>query len=253
MSAMIGYLVYLLYHVISEPNDTPWTFYCHYFSWGNTRRVNGQNPTGKGHDQKYSWDSEFDPSSIKGALLQHYKICVTKSAADQLNKAGHSVTTYDRNDCACGLLMYGILNELKSTTFSDSVFCHNYLCYKCFVLKKNKLIGITNWQYAGYYPPEFEDIIISATGEVSFGSPAHAPAGNVTLGVKHTGDKTFTCVARSCYEVSLETTITVKECGGKMITANSLIFNDVGNINYDITGHGDHCISYKSYESNGVE
>ncbi|KXN67642.1 glycosyltransferase family 2 protein, partial [Conidiobolus coronatus NRRL 28638] len=112
MPAMIGYLVYLVYHVVSEPNDVPglvtvitlaaiygsqivifvlkrkWShigwmivhtfalplFYVflpmysfwHFddFSWGNTRRVNGQKPTGKGHDQKYNWDTEFDPSTI---------------------------------------------------------------------------------------------------------------------------------------------------------------------------------------------
>lgn len=32
------------------------------------------------------------------------------AAADQLNKAGHSVTVYDRNDRIGGLLMYGIPN-----------------------------------------------------------------------------------------------------------------------------------------------
>lgn len=30
------------------------------------------------------------------------------AAADQLNRAGHSVTVYDRNDRAGGLLVYGI-------------------------------------------------------------------------------------------------------------------------------------------------
>jgi thiamine kinase-like enzyme len=53
-----------------------------------------------------------------------------------------------------------ILEELKSTKFSSKyVFCHNALYYKSFVLKDNKLIGIRNWQYAGFYPPEFENII----------------------------------------------------------------------------------------------
>lgn len=32
------------------------------------------------------------------------------ACADQLNKAGHYVTVYDRNDRAGGLLMYGIPN-----------------------------------------------------------------------------------------------------------------------------------------------
>jgi glutamate synthase (NADPH/NADH) len=31
------------------------------------------------------------------------------AAADQLNRAGHSVTVYDRNDRAGGLLVYGIV------------------------------------------------------------------------------------------------------------------------------------------------
>jgi hypothetical protein len=52
-----------------------------------------------------------------------------------------------------------ILYDLKNTKFSPSVFCHCFLNYKSLVLKDNKLIGITNWQYAGYYPPEFEAII----------------------------------------------------------------------------------------------
>lgn len=30
------------------------------------------------------------------------------ACADQLNKAGHTVTVYDRNDRIGGLLMYGI-------------------------------------------------------------------------------------------------------------------------------------------------
>lgn len=32
------------------------------------------------------------------------------AAADQLNKAGHSVTVYERNDRCGGLLIYGIPN-----------------------------------------------------------------------------------------------------------------------------------------------
>jgi hypothetical protein len=53
-----------------------------------------------------------------------------------------------------------ILKELRNTTFSkDYIFCHNALYYKSFVLKNSKLIGIRNWQYAGFYPPEFEDIV----------------------------------------------------------------------------------------------
>ena len=32
------------------------------------------------------------------------------ACADQLNKAGHTVTVYDRNDRMGGLLMYGIPN-----------------------------------------------------------------------------------------------------------------------------------------------
>ncbi|KAH8548389.1 hypothetical protein BGW37DRAFT_181628 [Umbelopsis sp. PMI_123] len=56
-------------------------------------------------------------------------------------------------------LGHTILNELKNTSFSeDYIFCHNALYYKSFVLKDNKLIGIRNWQYAGFYPPEFEEV-----------------------------------------------------------------------------------------------
>ena len=48
------------------------------------------------------------------------------AAADQLNKAGHSVTVYERNDRCGGLLIYGIPNMCKSSAlyelpFSDSV------------------------------------------------------------------------------------------------------------------------------------
>lgn len=36
------------------------------------------------------------------------------ACADQLNKAGHLVTVYDRNDRMGGLLMYGIPKCVKS-------------------------------------------------------------------------------------------------------------------------------------------
>jgi thiamine kinase-like enzyme len=52
-----------------------------------------------------------------------------------------------------------ILDELKNAKFSNYVFCHNALHYKSFVIKDNKLIGIRNWKYAGFYPFEFEDIV----------------------------------------------------------------------------------------------
>jgi hypothetical protein len=52
-----------------------------------------------------------------------------------------------------------LLSELKEAKFTDNIFCHNALYYKSFVVKNNKLVGIRNWQYAGYFPPEFEDII----------------------------------------------------------------------------------------------
>ena len=37
------------------------------------------------------------------------------ACADQLNKAGHSVTVYDRNDRMGGLLMYGIPKYVRSS------------------------------------------------------------------------------------------------------------------------------------------
>jgi thiamine kinase-like enzyme len=52
-----------------------------------------------------------------------------------------------------------ILEDLKKTSFSQKVFCHNYLNWKSIVLKNDSLYGVINWQYAGYYPPEFEDIL----------------------------------------------------------------------------------------------
>lgn len=52
-----------------------------------------------------------------------------------------------------------ILRDLNNTYYSENVFCHNALYYKSFVLRDNKLIGIRNWQYAGFYPPEFEDVV----------------------------------------------------------------------------------------------
>jgi glutamate synthase (NADPH/NADH) len=39
------------------------------------------------------------------------------AAADQLNKAGHWVTVYDRNDRMGGLLMYGIPKYVCSSRF----------------------------------------------------------------------------------------------------------------------------------------
>lgn len=44
------------------------------------------------------------------------------ACADQLNKAGHSVTVYDRNDRMGGLLMYGIP---KYVVF-ETIHIHNY-------------------------------------------------------------------------------------------------------------------------------
>jgi glutamate synthase (NADPH/NADH) len=45
------------------------------------------------------------------------------ACADQLNKAGHTVTVYDRNDRMGGLLMYGIpkcaASYLSSHIFAD--------------------------------------------------------------------------------------------------------------------------------------
>lgn len=53
-----------------------------------------------------------------------------------------------------------ILSELKHARYSKKyVYCHNALYYRSFVLRDGKLIGIKNWQYAGFYPPEFEDIV----------------------------------------------------------------------------------------------
>lgn len=39
------------------------------------------------------------------------------ACADQLNKAGHHVTVYDRNDRMGGLLMYGIPKYVQIITF----------------------------------------------------------------------------------------------------------------------------------------
>lgn len=44
------------------------------------------------------------------------------ACADQLNKAGHTVTVYDRNDRMGGLLMYGIPKYVHSVRH---VVCHN--------------------------------------------------------------------------------------------------------------------------------
>jgi glutamate synthase (NADH) len=40
------------------------------------------------------------------------------AAADQLNKAGHSVTVYDRQDRCGGLLVYGIPNPCVPTALA---------------------------------------------------------------------------------------------------------------------------------------
>lgn len=47
------------------------------------------------------------------------------AAADQLNKAGHTVTVYERNDRVGGLLMYGIPNMKLDKTV---VQVHTYKC-----------------------------------------------------------------------------------------------------------------------------
>jgi hypothetical protein len=54
---------------------------------------------------------------------------------------------------------YKLCHELCSTVFTDNVFCHNYLRYDSFIVNNNKLVGIKNWDYCGYYPKEFEIII----------------------------------------------------------------------------------------------
>lgn len=41
------------------------------------------------------------------------------ACADQLNKAGHSVTVYDRNDRMGGLLMYGIPKCVHSVAVDE--------------------------------------------------------------------------------------------------------------------------------------
>ncbi|CAO3648015.1 unnamed protein product [Cunninghamella echinulata] len=59
-------------------------------------------------------------------------------------------------------LGHKILNDIKTCNdilIQGNALCHNALYYKSFILKNNKLIGIKNWQYAGYYPPALEDII----------------------------------------------------------------------------------------------
>lgn len=55
-----------------------------------------------------------------------------------------------------------ILEDLKDIKFShseDNMFCHNALYYKSSVAKDNKLVGIRNWQYVGFYVLELEDAI----------------------------------------------------------------------------------------------
>ena len=42
------------------------------------------------------------------------------ACADQLNKAGHFVTVYDRNDRMGGLLMYGIPKSVFSLDIASS-------------------------------------------------------------------------------------------------------------------------------------
>ena len=55
------------------------------------------------------------------------------ACADQLNKAGHSVTVYERADRAGGLLMYGIPN-MKRDNQNLVAFCcsasRNFVCKK---------------------------------------------------------------------------------------------------------------------------
>lgn len=44
-----------------------------------------------------------------------------------------------------------LIDELKNVkTYGKNVFCHNYLCYKSFVIKDNKLIGIKIGDIQGF-------------------------------------------------------------------------------------------------------
>jgi hypothetical protein len=94
----------------------------------------------------------YDPEREVGDIQD--LILAFSSAIEGENKYGVEVPDILKSE-----LGNKILHDLKSTTYSPSVFCHCYLNYKSLVLQDNKLIGITNWQYAGYYPPEFESII----------------------------------------------------------------------------------------------
>lgn len=81
-------------------------------------------------------------------FINSYEECIN---GKQIGRIPNSLTNTD--------LGRNILEELKESKFSEYVFCHNALYYKSFVVKNDQLIGIRNWQYAGFYPPEFEDIV----------------------------------------------------------------------------------------------
>ncbi|ORX65204.1 hypothetical protein DL89DRAFT_271279 [Linderina pennispora] len=55
---------------------------------------------------------------------------------------------------------YGLARDLSSiTSFSKLAFCHTFLRYDSFIVRGDKLIGVINWRFAGYYPIEFDEVI----------------------------------------------------------------------------------------------
>lgn len=83
------------------------------------------------------------------ALLREFEKCVSADATDFECPASLVKTELGQT----------ILSELQQASFTENVFCHNALYYKSFVVKGSKLVGIRNWQHAGYFPPEFEDVV----------------------------------------------------------------------------------------------
>ncbi|ORX65179.1 hypothetical protein DL89DRAFT_271262, partial [Linderina pennispora] len=73
---------------------------------------------------------------------------------------GSKINLHMPQSIICTDLGRSLANDFLSIkSHSKLVFCHTFLTYHSLIVNGNKLIGVTNWKYAGYYSVEFDDVI----------------------------------------------------------------------------------------------